>query len=108
MNRGVRAGAALTALMICWGALTGCTSDEDGEGTVPDVVGLSQGDAWDALQEAGFDPVAVPVFVKGQTDPAVDHGHVFEQEPVAGAEVTAGSDVEFRVRATPGPVGAEL
>jgi len=108
MNRGVRAGAVLTVLMLCWGALTGCTSDEGAGGTVPDVVGLSQGDAWDALQEAGLDPVAVPVFVKGQTDPAVDHGHVFQPDPEAGVNAEVGSTVEFHVRATPGPVGAEL
>ncbi len=107
MNRGVRAGAALTALMLCW-ALPGCSSDEDAEGTVPDVVGLSQGDAWDALQEAGFDPVAVPVFVKGQTDPAVDHGHVFEQDPAAGVDAAAGSDVEFRGAGDPRTGGFEL
>ena len=105
MSLGSRAAA--TVLVMC-GVLAGCTSDGEAEAKIPDVVGLSQRDAWDALKSAGFDPVAVPVFDEVPVDPPTKRGHVFEQDPAADVTAAAGSDVKIFVHATKGPVLADL
>ncbi len=65
---------------------------------VPRVVGLSEEEARDRLEEAGFGVVTVRV----QADEP--EGRVFEQDPEAGSEVRAGRDVSITVSAGAGDV----
>ena len=61
-------------------------------GKVPNVVGLSQGDATDALEAAGFE-----VKTAKEKSEDVDSGDVISQSPEAGKSVSAGSTVTITV-----------
>lgn len=63
---------------------------------VPSIVGLSEGEALALLEEAGLILV-----VEESTNEVVSAGQVFEQEPIAGAKLEAGSPVTARVSTGP-------
>lgn len=63
---------------------------------VPSIVGLSEGDALALLEQAGLILV-----VDESTNEVVAAGQVFEQEPIAGAKLEAGSPVTARVSTGP-------
>ena len=72
---------------------------------VPDVTGLSQGDATEELSGAGF---RVRIVEQAVTDAGED-GVVLDQTPAGGAEVKRGATVTITVgkfSAAPNPEGA--
>src|SRR5690606_34541091 len=69
----------------------------DGEGdfpTVPDVTGLPQAEAEQALREAGYQPL---VFNKPTANPD-EVGVVLAQSPSGGEEVEPGQDVQVVIQ----------
>ena len=60
-------------------------------GHVPNIVGMSEVEAREALTEAGFEPDPQP----GVTNAEVPAGHIISQDPAAGEELAKGSRVAF-------------
>lgn len=85
------AGIALAVLLVVLGAfwLFGRSQSV----VVPDVVGMAQADAVDALEEAGLSATTVeaPDGTKG------DEGEVVSQDPAAGIEISKGDAVSITV-----------
>ena len=65
--------------------------------TVPDVVGLAQNDAEDALTSAGLTTGAITT----QCDPVIPAGSIVSQDPVAGTVVPNGTPVNLVVSSGP-------
>ena len=68
---------------------------------VPDVVGMTQAEAEQALRDDGFDPIA-----REEANDDIEEGVVFEQSPAADRELEEGSQVLIKV--STGPVSEEI
>jgi serine/threonine-protein kinase len=96
----VLAIAALAVLGVLWGA--GAFSDEEAPAatvTVPDVVGMTEQAATNALADAGL-RVGDIVQTPSDTSPA---GTVAEQTPAAGSTVPEQTEVALQVSTGPSP-----
>jgi len=60
-------------------------------GTVPDIVGLTEALAQDALREAGFEPDPQP----GTNSSTIAAGAIISQDPIPGTELEKGSRVAY-------------
>lgn len=91
-RRAAIVGGALAALIVGVTLFAGPLS----RATVPEVAGLSQEEAKDTLEDAGFrvDPVL-------RNDPDTAAGRVISQEPAAGARIRSGSLVRIAVSLGP-------
>lgn len=66
---------------------------------VPDVTGLTEQEATEQLEDAGLE-----VRSRKRSNPNVDEGEVFNQNPEAGATVEEGDEVTITVSSGPGEV----
>jgi serine/threonine-protein kinase len=66
---------------------------------VPDVTGLSEQEATRQLEDAGLE-----VRSRNRSNPNIDEGEVFNQNPQAGATVEEGDEVTITVSSGPGEV----
>ena len=85
----------IVAIVVVAAALAGCSEEE--RATVPDVVGLEEAEAEDAVTDAGLalgEIEHLPV-----DDASVEAGEVAAQAPRAGTEVETGAEVALVVAA---------
>jgi beta-lactam-binding protein with PASTA domain/predicted Ser/Thr protein kinase len=66
------------------------------QGTVPDVVGMSEKEARQELEDKGFDNISVT----NETNPDKPEDEVLSQDPEAGTELSKRSDVKLVVNST--------
>ena len=95
-RRGLAWGLVV-ALIVLAAALAGCGEDE--RVSVPDLVGMEEAEAKDAVADAGL-ALGEIEYVPADAG-SVEDGQVAAQAPLAGTEVDAGTEVALVVAGVP-------